>query len=225
MSILAELGPVVGSLAYAVAALLFLLVTLHTVVRIARHFRKFPMPQFLANAIDNPFRRRIQPPDRTPLRHGIEPGMTVLEVGPGSGTYTIATARRIGAQGRLVTVDIEERMIERVKHRAQTEGVSNIEAKVADVYDLPFADATFDAIYMIAVIGEIPSPEKALREFHRVLSPSGTIAFSELLLDPDYPLASTVTRKAAAAGFRLKRKIGNAFHYTLVFEKALPAAA
>jgi ubiquinone/menaquinone biosynthesis C-methylase UbiE len=151
--------------------------------------------------------------------------MTVLEVGPGSGTYTIATARRIGAQGRLVTVDIEERMIERVKHRAQTEGVSNIEAKVADVYDLPFADATFDAIYMIAVIGEIPSPEKALREFHRVLSPSGTIAFSELLLDPDYPLASTVTRKAAAAGFRLKRKIGNAFHYTLVFEKALPAAA
>ena len=70
------------------------------------------MPQFLANAIDNPFRRRIQPPDRTPLRHGIEPGMTVLEVGPGSGTYTIATARRIGAQGRLVTVDIEERMIE-----------------------------------------------------------------------------------------------------------------
>ena len=103
--------------------------------------------------------------------------------------------------------------------------MSNIEAKVADVYDLPFADATFDAIYMIAVIGEIPSPEKALREFHRVLSPSGTIAFSELLLDPDYPLASTVTRKAAAAGFRLKRKIGNAFHYTLVFEKALPAAA
>lgn len=196
-----------------------LVVVLHTIIRVVRHFHKFPMPQFMANAIDNPIRRKIQPPDETPARHGIEPGMTVLEVGPGNGTYTVATARRVGDEGKVVTIDIEPRMIERVTHRAQAEGIDNIEAKVADVYNLPFEDGYFDAIYMIAVIGEIPEPNKAMREFHRVLSPSGTLAFSEFLWDPDYPRAGTLIRMATSAGFWLKKKAGNVFYYTLIFEK------
>jgi hypothetical protein len=52
-----------------------------------------------------------------------------------------------------------------------------------------------------------------------VLSPSGTLAFSELLFDPDYPLAQTLIRQASRSGFRLKNKIGNFFSYTVVFEK------
>jgi hypothetical protein len=63
----------------------------HTLIRIIRHIYKFPMPQFLANLIDNPLRRAIQPPDATAVRHGIEPGMMVLEVGPGNGRYTVAS--------------------------------------------------------------------------------------------------------------------------------------
>jgi ubiquinone/menaquinone biosynthesis C-methylase UbiE len=196
-------------------------VVLHTVVRIIRHFYKFPIPQWMANLIDHPLRRRFQPPNETAVRHGIEPGMTVLEVGPGSGTYTMGAARRVGEQGRLVTVDIEPRMIERVTRKAEAKGVTNIEARVADVYDLPFDDETFDAAYMIAVIGEIPDPDQAMREFYRVLKSSGTLAFSELLMDPDYPLASTLIRKAAAAGFRLKGRVGNFFYYTLIFEKSV----
>lgn len=195
---------------------------LHTIVRIIRHFYKFPMPEFMADLIDHPLRRKFQPPYETAVRHGLETGMTVLEVGPGSGTYTMAAARRVGPQGRLVTVDIEPRMIERVERKAQAEGVSNVEARVADVYDLPFENATFDVVYMIAVIGEIPDPDRAMREFYRVLTPAGTLVFSELLLDPDYPLASTLIRMASSAGFRLRDRIGNVFYYTLILEKALP---
>jgi ubiquinone/menaquinone biosynthesis C-methylase UbiE len=187
------------------------LIVLHTIIRIVRHFYKFPIPQFLAGIIDNPLRRRIQPPEEVPVRHGIEPGMQVLEVGPGNGRYTMATARRVGDAGRVVTIDMES--------RAEGEGLSNVEAQVADVYDLPFDDATFDAVTMIAVIGEIPDPVQAMCEFNRVLKPGGRLAFSELLLDPDYPLASTLVRRAQGAGFRLTDRIGNLFHYTVVFEK------
>jgi ubiquinone/menaquinone biosynthesis C-methylase UbiE len=208
-------------LIYIVIGLPLLVVILHTILRIVRYFYKFPMPQFLATAIDNPLRRRVQPPDETPARHGIEPGMTVLEVGPGNGTYTVATARRVGDKGKVVTIDIEPKMIERVTRRAQAEGIENIEARVADVYDLPFEDGYFDAIYMIAVVGEIPAPDEAMKEFYRVLRPSGTLAFSELLNDPDYPLAGTLIQKATSAGFRLKEKVGNFFYYTLILEKGL----
>lgn len=71
-----------------------------------------------ASAIDNPLRRRFRPPDATAIRHGLEPGMTVLEVGPGNGRYSVAAARRIGPTGRLYAVDIEPKMIERVQRRA-----------------------------------------------------------------------------------------------------------
>jgi len=195
------------------------LIVLHTIVRIIRHFYKFPMPEFAANIIDNPLRRRIQPPNNTPARHKIEPGMKVLEVGPGNGTYTMAIARKVGNRGKVITIDIEPKMIERVKKRAQIEGIKNIEARVADVFELPFEDGYFDAVYMITVIGEIPTPERAMREFYRVLSPQGTLSFSELFMDPDYPLAGSIERKANSVGFRLKEKVGNFFYYTLIFEK------
>lgn len=205
---------------YVLLGLPLAFVALHTVVRIVRQFRKFPIPEFLAGLIDNPLRRRIQPPEEMPLRHGVEPGMRVLDVGPGNGRYTLATARHVGAGGRVVAVDIEPRMVERVQARARAEGVDNVEARVADVYDLPFDEGAFDAAYLIAVIGEIPEPERALAEFHRVLRPGGTLAFSEVLLDPDYVRAATLMRRAAAAGFRLRERVGGFFAYTLVFEKS-----
>lgn len=208
-------------LLYVVLAIPIVLIVLHTIVRIVRHFFKFPMPEFMASLIDHPLRRKLQPPYETAVRHGIESGMTVLEVGPGSGTYSMGTAQRLGEQGKLVTIDIEPKMIERVRRRAEEEAVENIEARVADVYDLPFDDESFDVVYMIAVIGEIPEPVGAMKEFYRVLTPSGTLVFSELLTDPDYPLAKTLVRWAGLAGFRLREEIGNFFYYTLIFEKRL----
>ncbi|NLE75537.1 MAG: methyltransferase domain-containing protein [Chloroflexi bacterium] len=207
------------ALVYIVLGLPAAAVVLSTVVRIVRHFHKFPLPEPLANLIDNPLRRRWQPPSEMPLRHDIEPGMTVLEVGPGNGRYTVETACRVGTTGKVVAIDIEPKMVERVASRAQALGLTNLEARTADVYALPFGDGAFDAIYMITVIGELPELGRALGEFHRVLKPGGTVAFSEIVLDPDYPLARTLIRKAAEAGLRLKKKVGGGFSYTLVFEK------
>lgn len=204
-----------------ITRLFLFLIILHTVIRTVRHFYKFPMPQFMANLIDNPLRRGIQPPAETAIRHGIEPGMTVLEVGPGNGTYTLAAAKRIGDTGKLVTIDIEPKMIARVRQAAKKAGETNIEAKVADVYKLPYPEGYFDLIYMIAVIGEIPGADKAIKEFYRVLSPHGTLVFSEIFMDPDYPLYQTLVNRAKSAGFRLRTKIGNFFYYTLIFEKSL----
>jgi len=208
------------TLARSILLLLAILVGFHTLVRIIRRIYKFPMPEFLASLIDNPLRRRFQPPDETAIRHGIEPGMTVLEVGPGNGRYSVAAARRLGPTGRLYAIDIEPKMIQRVQRRAAAEGVTNIETRVASAYELPYPDGFFDLIYMITVTGEIPDPVRAFREFGRVLKPAGTLAVSEILVDPDYPRAGAVTRWAAAAGLRPVRKIGHFGYYTLFLERA-----
>ena len=203
----------------ALVGLIFLALSLHTVIRIIRYFWKFPMPEFAANIIDNPVRRLIQPPEKMPIRHGVKPDMKVLEVGPGNGTYTVATARAVGDGGQVVSIDIEPKMIKRVIKRIQEEGINNIDAQVADVFDLPFEEGTFDLIYMIAVIGEIPTPERALSEFYRVIKPTGNLAFSELLMDPDYPLATNLVQLAESVGFQLKNNLGGFVSYTVEFEK------
>ena len=187
--------------------------------RIVRHFYKFPMPEFLADFIDNPWRRRMQPPDETAVRHGIQPGMTVLDIGPGNGTYTIAAARRVGPTGKLFAIDIEPRMIERVWQKAADAELDNVYARVADVYDMPFYADTFDVITMIAVIGEIPDPDRALAECTRVLKSNGILAISELLPDPDSKRPSTLRREVEAAGFTYKEKLGSSFIYSMLFNK------
>jgi len=97
-------------------------------MRIIRHFNKAPKPEFFAGLIDNPWRRTIQPPIKTAIRHGIQPGMTVLEIGPGTGTYTIAAARCVGEKGKVVAIDIEPKMVDRVRKKMEKEGVTNIQA-------------------------------------------------------------------------------------------------
>ena len=187
--------------------------------RIVRHFYKFPMPEFMADFIDNPGRRRLQPPDETAVRHGIQPGMVVLDIGPGNGTYTLAAARRVGPTGKVFAVDIEPRMIARVEKKMAESGLNNVEARVADVYDLPFADESFDVITMIAVLGEIPEPARALAECHRVLRADGILAISELLPDPDYKRPVTLRREVEAAGFYYREQSGNIMVYAMLFGK------
>ena len=196
-----------------------IIIILHTVVRIVRFFYKFPMPQFLANIIDNPLRRAIQPPSETAIRHGLKKGMKVLEVGPGNGRYTIAAAKVLGSDGMIVTIDIEKKMIERVIKRVRQENITNVHAEVADVYKLPYEDSCFDIVYMIAVINEIPDHKRALKEFHRVLKKDGVLVFIELLMDPDYPPAKFLIKILQSNRFKLNEKIGNIFYYTLKFNK------
>lgn len=200
-----------------VGLIVFLLLWVLVIVRSVRRFYKFPIPEFLTPFIDNPLRRRLQPHDKVVADLGIRRGMSVLEVGPGVGGYTLAAARQVGQTGKIVTVDIEPKIIERMNTRLREQGITNIEARVANVFALPFADATFDAVYMVAAIGEIPTPERAMTEFARVLKPGGVLGFSELFLDPDYPLPRTIRRWAESAGFQLREKISGFLTYSLSF--------
>ncbi len=196
-----------------------LLIGLHTLVRIVRRVHKFPIPAMFTNLIDNPLRRRLQPPEETARRHAIRPGMKVLDVGPGNGTYTIAAVRAVGESGSVVAVDIEPQIIERLRQRILEERIANLETRVADAYALPFDDGSFDVITMVTVIGEIPDPVRAMKEFRRVLASSGKLVFSELFMDPDYPRAATIQKWSEEAHFKLGKRIGNWFYYTLIFEK------
>ena len=191
-------------------------------LRIIRRYHKFPIPGFMTRLIDNPIRRKfIQKPETIAERMKLESGMTVLEIGPGKGSYTKAIAKSILPDGKVYAIDIQESVLNRLKKRIEKEGITNIIPKIDDAYNLSFKDESLDRVLLIACLPEIPDPIRALKEFRRVLKPNGLISLSELLPDPDYPRRKTEKRWAEEAGFELDEQFGNWFVYQLNFKKKI----
>jgi ubiquinone/menaquinone biosynthesis C-methylase UbiE len=97
--------------------------------------------------------------------------------------------------------------------------IRNIRLYEGSAHDLPFDDNTFDVVYFITVLQEIPEPLLALREAQRVLKPGGKLAVTEFLFDPDYPLPFTTVRLGREAGLRMDDLQGSMWTYTARFLK------
>jgi ubiquinone/menaquinone biosynthesis C-methylase UbiE len=146
---------------------------------------------------------------------GPRPGERLLEVGPGTGYYALPVAGWLAPGGRLDVVDLQQEMLDHTARRAREQGVTDIEPARADARELPFADATFDGAYLVAVLGEIPDQEAALRELRRVVRPGGRIVVGELFGDPHVVTRSALGRRAEKADLRVERSLGGIlWHFT-----------
>lgn len=102
----------------------------------------------------------------------LRPGMDLLDCGCGPGTITIDLAEAV-APGRVVGLDIEESQLALARTRAAERGVRNTEFKAGSIYELPFADGTFGAVFAHALFEHLSNPVRALREIRRVLKAGG----------------------------------------------------
>lgn len=192
------------------------------ILRIARKFFHSPAPSFIGRALDSNFRRILQPPDKVTQRSGIKEGMHVLEVGCGSGAFTTFAARAVGEKGKVYALDIQPKMLKQLENKLtkpKNKDIKNIELIKGSAHDLPFDKNSFDLVYMITVLQEIPDQNKALQEIKRVLKPGGILAVTEFLPDPDYPLKSTTIKIGRETGFVLNEASGNLWNYTVRFRK------
>jgi SAM-dependent methyltransferase len=191
-------------------------------LRIIRKIVPSPAPAFLGRIFDSDLRRKMQSPEKVIQRSGIQKGMQVLEIGCGSGAITTFVARAVGNKGNVYALDIQPEMLQQLENKLsqpENKDITNIKLIESSAYDLPFDDNSLDLVFMVTVFGEIPDHDKTLKEIKRVLKPGGILAITELFLDPDYLLKSTVTKKGGEAGFILDEISGSFWHYTIRFEK------
>jgi ubiquinone/menaquinone biosynthesis C-methylase UbiE len=147
------------------------------------------------------------------------PGETILEVGPGTGYYTLPVAQALAPNGTLHILDLQQEMLDHTTRRARDAAIENIQPREGDARQLPYADGAFDAAYLVAVLGEVPDQDAALHQLARVLRPGGRVVVGELLGDPHMVTERSLRRRAQDAGLRFERRVGPAFGYFAVLRR------
>ena len=133
-------------------------------------------------------------------------GGSVLDVPAGDGFYTTLLARRLAPHGRVVAADLSQAYLGRARARiARHERLAPVEFREADAYDLPFEDATFDAVWCAESLISLTDAVKALKEMRRVVKPGGAVLvleadeFHHVILNWPVQLELAVNEAVAAA--------------------------
>ncbi|MBI5157718.1 MAG: arsenite methyltransferase [Acidimicrobiia bacterium] len=126
----------------------------------------------------------------------IEEGDTVLDLGSGGGIDVFLAARKTGAAGRVIGVDMTPEMLQRAEVNAGRLGLDNVEFRRGLIEELPVADASVDVTISNCVINLAPDKRRVFAEVLRVLRPGGRLVVSDIVTDG--PLPESVTDDPAA---------------------------
>ena len=177
-----------------------------------------PLPPQFAGLLDHPARLKLRTPAQTAAVFGYEPGMKVVEVGCGTGTFTVEMAKLVGPTGRVHAVDLQKAMIDKAHVRITEAGLNDrVRFEHRGAYRLPLQEASMDLAVLMAVLAEIPDRALALAEVHRVLKPEARLVVGEEIFLPAYLPPKSVRTLVEAAGFRFGGHQGSPVSFTTIF--------
>lgn len=154
-------------------------------------------PWWVGYVIDNPLRRLLHNPQQI-LGPYVKPGMTVMDVGCGMGIFSIAMAELVGDHGRVMAVDLQQKMLDVVKRRAEKAGVGHrIEPHRCDADNLG-VEAKVDFALAFAMVHEVPDT-KFLGQICACLKPNGKF----LVAEPRWHVSANAFQKMLEVGDRV----------------------
>lgn len=115
---------------------------------------------------------------RTVERLALPPGVTVLDVGCGTGASAIPAAIAVGPTGRVVGIDLADRLLDRARDKAHRQSLSNVEFRRGDMENLGYPDGSFDAVISVFSVFFVPDMTKQVAELWRMVKPSGQLAIT-----------------------------------------------
>jgi len=186
-------------------------ITLCVVWRVA----SLPCPWWLVPVLENPYFQVVAGAELLMDRAGIGPGMAVLDAGCGPGRMTVPMSARVGDAGRIVAIDRQPRMLQRLQERVADRGLGNVETVLGKLGEGLLPAAAFDVAVLVTVLGEIPDKVGALVEIRDALRRGGVLSVTEVLPDPHYQSLGRVRALAAAAGLREERLFRGWAGYTV----------
>ena len=135
------------------------------------------LSRFGGMTMESRLRHWVFNPERTLAGADLQPGQTVLEVGCGTGFFTLPAARMIGETGHLIAMDPLSDFVDKVQAKVQAAGLENVEVVLRDALNTKLETASIDTVLLYGVVPFPTLPlNRLLPEMHRVLKQGGTLA-------------------------------------------------
>lgn len=162
----------------------------------------------------------------------IKPGMSVADVGAGTGLFTRAFAKAVGEEGKVYAVDIAENFVRHIQDVARKNNLRNIEAIVCKPDDVGLPAASVDLVFICDTYHHFEFPQKTMASIHKALKPGGRVVVidyqrvpgksTEWVLSHVRAGQEVFEREIVESGFQRVRQVEGLLkeNYMLVFEKA-----
>ena len=158
-----------------------------------------------ADWLERSERELEEEPDKALDALGSLSGLTVADLGAGSGYFTVRLAARTGAMGRVYATDLQPEMLKLLASRLARENIRNVTLVQGAVDDPKLAPASVDLVLMVDVYHEFSEPQKMLRGIRAALKPGGRLVLLEYRKeDPDVPIRFEHKMSVAEAKMELE---------------------
>lgn len=151
-----------------------------------------------AHKLEDPERRQWLPPQEVIAALELSPGHSVVDVGAGTGYFAVPIAAEVGAEGKVLAVDVQPEMLDHLRGKLSApEAPTNVELVRGDAADTTLPDASADLVLLANVWHEVEDPQAVQREAKRLLAPDGRIAILDWRPDVERPPGPPLERRVA----------------------------
>jgi len=181
-----------------------------------------------AQWLERESRAREERPELLLRELALAPGMTVADIGAGTGYYTWQLAKQVGPGGRVYAVDVQPEMIGMLDSQMAKRGVRNVVSVLGSETTVKLPSASVDLAIMVDVYHELAYPSEVLDSIVAALKPGGRVVFVEyraedpaVAIKPLHKMSEPqIRREATAHGLKWERTIGSLpIQHVIVFRK------
>ena len=176
-------------------------------------------PWWFAYTFDNPVRRMLHKPEKV-LDSYIKAGMTAVDIGCGMGHFSIGMAKLVGGNGRVIAVDLQQKMLDRVKRRAVRGGVDDrISLRLCKPGDIGISGQV-DFVLTFWMAHEVPDVKVMFGQIHAIVKDGGRWLLAEPRLHTSLDRFEKILSEAIESGFSVVERPVVTMSYAAVLEKS-----